>query len=198
MVSTPHHAFSGFQRPLYLFIKEDNQSNDNITSITDQQKSKQLCETEEMEYEEESFPKDTNKEGISEINPQSGDQYEQLENVYVSNTTSSYDTSSHNNEHQNQDTENVCYDIIMRVVKETETEGAKMHDNHKKLENTGGEMRDKFDKVLEENEETKDAVEDNNDTYNCDNKKEYSIDKTSNDDKEIVEVESITNSACEK
>lgn len=197
MISIPHHPFRGFQRPLYLFTKEDGQSNDDVISIPDQQESKRLCEAERMEYEQELFPKTTSKTNMSEISPQSGDQYEQLENEYAP-TTLYYDTPSHNIEHQNQDTESLCYDIIMRVIKETEAADTKTHDNDKKLEDTGGEIRNKIDKALEENEEMKDVIGDGNVACNPDKQKEYSINKTGNDDKEVTEMEKTIDDTCEK
>ncbi|XP_014468010.1 PREDICTED: 7SK snRNA methylphosphate capping enzyme-like [Dinoponera quadriceps] len=201
VVNIPPHPFRGFQRPIYLFEKkkEDEQSDDimNKPDRHDMQKNEQLREEERMKYEYELFPKNASKGSMSEISHQSSDQYEQLENIYAPTATPCYDTPSYNNE-QSRDGEFMCYDLIMPDKEETEY--TKTHDNDKKLEDAGGETRDKVDKAAEENEETKEATEGvvDNETYNYDKQEEYSADKTDNDDKEMeTEAEKTIDDACE-
>lgn len=214
VISVPFHPSKGFQRPLHLFTKLGEQSNDdtNIVDRRQRRRSEQLREAERIKYERELFPKDPNKGSTSGISQRSEDlnKYEQLENVYVPGVTPYYDTQSmDNNEHQVHD--RLCY-IDMEV------QGEKIEvESTDKASNVDGEMEtvtDSVDKVWEyvtetrqmekvtdsagktcddskQMKETGEEAKDNDDNV-CDNKEtievENSID-TSKDDKKTQYVE---------
>lgn len=214
VISVPSHPSKGFQRPLHLFTKLGEQSNDdtNIVDRRQRRRSEQLREEERIKYERELFPKDPNKGSTSGISQRSEDlnKYEQLENVYVPGVTPYYDTQSmDNNEHQVHD--RLCY-IDMDV------QGEKIEvESTDKASNVDGEMEtvtDSVDKVWEyvtgtrqmekvkdsagktcddskQMKETREEVKDNDDNV-CDNKEtievENSID-TSKNDKKTQDVE---------
>lgn len=95
------------------------------TSSRYERKDQELLDMERMKYEQELFPKDTNKLGnMSEISQQSNDlnQYEQLEKVYAPSATPCYDTPGHNNDGQPLDALKMCYvDVGIHDNKEIES-----------------------------------------------------------------------------
>lgn len=182
VISIPPHPFKGFQRPLHLFTKAGEPSNEvtNIPNRRERRKCEKLSEAEKIKYECELFPKNTNKGSMSEISQQSGDlsQYEQLENVYAPSTTPCYDTPSHNNEHHIQDTAKMCYvDVDIRHDKDTEMgEADKTREKDKETEET----KDIVDKVHDDDKEIRKIVVTTDNTGSM-----------CSDEKKVVEMEEV-------
>lgn len=72
----------------------------------------------------------------------SSDMYKQLKSFYVLSLISNVNTSSHNNEHQNQDMESMYCHLIMQVVEKMKAKDAKAYNNDKKLDDTGIKTKD--------------------------------------------------------
>lgn len=121
-MSIPPYLSKGFQRPIHLFTKvggpslSERTSNDDLTddALPSRQErmtrrnQEEIRDMERIKYEQDLFPKENNNRGnMSEISQHSGDQYEQLANVYAPSATPCYDTPSRNSDSQPSDSQPV-------------------------------------------------------------------------------------------
>jgi len=112
VISIPPYLSKGFQRPIHLFTKVGEQTNNDVTddAVPNWQErmtrrdQEEIRDMERIKYEQQLFPKENNNRGnMSEISQHSGDQYEQLANVYAPSATPCYDTPGRNSDSQPSD-----------------------------------------------------------------------------------------------
>lgn len=150
VISIPPHPSKGFQRPIHLFTKAENpsftaseQANDatstngtlpNRSERMTRRDQEEIRDKERIKYEQELFPKENvNRGNMSEISQHSGDQYEQLANVYAPSSTPCYDTPSRSSDSQPLDDQS-SEDLATKTKKETKEISYKLETNENELD----------------------------------------------------------------
>lgn len=150
VISIPPHLSKGFQRPIHLFTKAESSSftatdqADDVISTNGtlpnrsermtRRDQEEIRDMERIKYEQELFPKENvNRGNMSEISQHSGDQYEQLANVYAPSTTPCYDTPSRSSDSQPLDDQS-SEDFMTKTKKETKESSHNLKINKNELD----------------------------------------------------------------